>query len=143
VQKGMNGCYRHSVDSKGRLFMPAKLRECLGDVYYVTRGLDKCIAVYSTDIWRELERKVNELPSYKSRHMQRMIFGLAQQCEPDAQGRISIPQKLRDYASIEKDAIVVGVSNKVEIWNAERWNDMEDNEMTAENLAAAMDELGL
>ena len=139
----MNGCYRHSVDNKGRLFMPAKLREALGDVYYAARGLDNCVAVYPADVWSELERKISELPLSRARHMQRMFFGPAQQCEPDSQGRISIPQKLRDYAFIEKEAVVVGVSNRVEIWSAERWDELESNTMTAENLAAAMDELGI
>lgn len=123
--------------------MPAKLRESLGDIYYVTRGLDNCIAVYSADKWHELERKVNELPSSKARHVQRMFFGLAQQCEPDAQGRISLTQSLRDYAYLERDAVVAGVSDRVEIWSASRWDELESNTMTAENLAAAMDELGL
>ncbi|MCL2081565.1 MAG: division/cell wall cluster transcriptional repressor MraZ [Oscillospiraceae bacterium] len=139
----MNGCYRHSVDNKGRLFMPAKLREALGDVYYAARGLDNCVAVYSAEVWKELESKVNGLPLSRARHMQRMFFGLAQQCEPDAQGRISIPQKLRDYAFIDKEAVVVGVSDRVEIWSAKRWDELESNTMTAENLAAAMDELGI
>lgn len=138
----MNGCYRHNIDGKGRLFMPAKLREALGNVYYITRGLDNCIAVYSTDKWNELENRVNELPLSKARHMQRMLFGSAQQCEPDAQGRILLPQILRDYALLEKDAVVVGVSDRVEIWNAKRWNELESSTMTAESLAAAMDELG-
>ncbi|MCL1819902.1 MAG: division/cell wall cluster transcriptional repressor MraZ [Oscillospiraceae bacterium] len=138
----MNGSYRHSVDAKGRLFMPAKLRETMGEVYYITRGLDNCIAVYSSDKWAELTNKISELPLSKARNMQRMFFGSAQQCEPDAQGRISLPQVLRDYAFIEKEAVVAGVSDRVEIWNASRWDELESSSMTAENLAAAMDELG-
>lgn len=139
----MNGCYRHNIDAKSRLFMPAKLREELGGTFYITVGYDNCLSAYSKDAWGELEKKINAMPSAKARHMQRMLFAPAIQCEPDSQGRVVLPQSLRDYAFLEKEAVVVGVSNRAEIWNAQRWDELERTVMSSEKLAEAMDELGL
>lgn len=137
----MTGQYQHSMDSKGRLFIPAKLREELGDTFYVTMGIDRCLSVYSEDSWSRFTDKFESLPYSRTRAM-RPLFANAAKCEPDAQGRILLPGKLREYAGITKDVVVIGVSNRAEIWDAAAWNAEEAQELNPENLAAVMEELG-
>ena len=137
----MTGQYQHSIDAKGRLFIPAKLREELGETFYVTMGMDGCLSVYSDVSWARFTEKFESLPYTKTKSM-RVLFANAAKCEPDAQGRILIPGKLRNYAKLQKDVVVIGVSNRAEIWNAEQWMAMEDEELNPDNLAAAMEELG-
>ena len=137
----MYGKYKHSVDPKGRLFVPSKLREELGEAFYVTLGLDHCLSVYTEAGWQAILDKYNALPISHARKM-RFLFANAAKCEPDAQGRIVLPQKLRAYAHLEKDVVVIGVSNRAEIWNAEKWAEIEAEELNPENLAAVMEELG-
>lgn len=137
----MTGQYQHSIDSKGRLFIPAKLREELGDTFYVTMGVDRCLSVYSDESWSRFTEKFESLPYTKTRAM-RPLFANAAKCEPDAQGRILLPGKLRDYAELKKDVVVIGVSNRAEIWNAEAWEALESEELNPENLSAVMEELG-
>ena len=137
----MYGKYKHSVDPKGRLFVPSKLREELGEAFYVTLGLDHCLSVYTESGWQAILDKYNALPISQARKM-RFLFANAAKCEPDAQGRIVLPQKLRAYAHLEKDVVVIGVSNRAEIWNAEKWAEIEAEELNPENLAAVMEELG-
>lgn len=135
------GQYQHSIDTKGRLFIPAKFREELGETFYVTIGLDGCLSVYSDTKWAALIEKVEALPISKARSM-RTLFANAAKCEPDAQGRILIPAKLREYAKLEKEVIITGASRCVELWNPERWAPIESDGLDPSNLAAAMEELG-
>lgn len=137
----MYGKYKHSVDPKGRLFVPSKLREELGEAFYVTLGLDHCLSVYTESGWQAILDKYNALPISQARKM-RFLFANAAKCEPDSQGRILLPQKLRAYAGLDKDVVIIGVSNRAEIWNAERWAALEAEELNPENLAAVMEELG-
>ena len=137
----MTGQYQHSIDTKGRLFIPAKLREELGDTFYVTMGVDGCLSVYSDESWGHFTEKFESLPYTKTRAM-RPLFANAAKCEPDAQGRILLPAKLREYANLKKDVVVIGVSNRAEIWNADAWTALEAEELNPENLAAVMEELG-
>ncbi len=137
----MLGQYPHNIDAKGRLFFPAKLREELGDSFIVTKGLDNCLFVYSQEAWAELEEKIAALPMSKSRNLQRFFFSGAANCEVDAQGRILLPNHLREYADLKKEVYVLGVSGRAEIWNAERWLQYSQG-VTAEAAAEAMDELG-
>ena len=136
----MTGQYQHSIGAKGRLFIPAKLREELGETFYVTMGMDGCLSVYSDASWAKFTEKLESLPYTKTKSM-RALFANAAKCEPDAQGRILIPAKLRAYAALEKDVVVIGVSNRAEIWNAERWQAVEDEEQDPAKLFAAMEEL--
>ena len=136
----VTGQYQHSIDAKGRLFIPAKLREELGDTFYVTMGMDGCLSVYSDASWAKFTEKFESLPYTKTKAM-RALFANAAKCEPDAQGRILIPAKLRAYVALEKDVVVIGVSNRAEIWNAERWQAVEDEELDPARLFAAMEEL--
>lgn len=140
----MTGQYQHSIDAKGRLFIPAKLREELGETFYVTiAGTDPCLAVYSEEGWQKLTEKFDSLPYSKAKKAIRTLYSNAAKCEPDAQGRVLIPQKLRAYANLEKDVVVAGVSKRAEIWNAEAWAKLEAEEMEADSLAAVMEELGI
>ena len=135
------GKSNNNIDAKGRLFIPAKFREELGETFYVTLGLDGCLSVYSDAKWADLTEKFDALPISQARKM-RVLFANAAKCEPDAQGRIILPQKLRMYARLEKDVVVIGVSNRAEIWNAEAWAELEAAELNPENLGAVMEELG-
>ena len=136
----VTGQYQHSIDAKGRLFIPAKLREELGETFYVTMGMDGCLSVYSDVSWAKFTEKFESLPYTKTKSM-RALFANAAKCEPDSQGRILIPAKLRAYAALEKDVVVIGVSNRAEIWNAQRWQAVEDEELDPAKLFAAMEEL--
>ncbi len=138
---GVIGQYQHNIDAKGRLFIPAKYREELGEAFYVTIGLDGCLSVYSDAKWADLTAKFDALPIAKARSM-RALFANAAKCEPDAQGRILIPAKLRRYAALEKEVVINGASKCVELWNPERWAPIEEAGLDPENLAAAMEELG-
>ena len=136
----MIGQYQHSIDAKGRLFIPAKFREELGETFYITIGLDGCLSVYSDTKWAALEKKAEALPQTKFRNM-RPLFANAAKCEPDSQGRILIPANLRQYAALEKEVVITGVSKCVELWSPERWAPIEEAGLTPENLAAVMEEL--
>ena len=137
----MTGQYQHTVDAKGRLFIPAKLREELGETFYVTMGMDGCLSVYSDESWAKFTEKFESLPYTRTKAM-RPLFANAAKCEPDAQGRILLPAKLRAYAGLQKDVVVIGVSNRAEIWDAEKWYAVEAEELNPENMGAVMEELG-
>ena len=137
----MIGQYQHNIDAKGRLFIPAKFREELGETFYVTIGLDGCLAVYSDAKWADLMEQFNALPNSKARKM-RTLFANAAKCEPDAQGRILIPAKLREYAALEKDVIINGMGSCAELWSPDRWTPIEAFGLDSDNLAEAMEELG-
>lgn len=136
------GTYEHSLDAKGRLFIPAQLRKELGDTLYVTMGMDGCLAVYPQETWDRFTEKYSSLPMSQSKAM-RVLFANAAKCEPDSQGRIVIPQKLRAFAALEKDAVIIGVHDRAEIWSAARWSEQEEDEMTPEKMNAVLDGLGL
>lgn len=136
------GEYRPSIDQKGRVSFPSKLREDLGESFIITKGLDNCLSVYRMEEWNKLVEKVSALPAAKARYIQRFMFAGAVNVEPDKQGRVLIPQTLRDYANLTGGEVaVVGVSNHAEIWNAEKW-DASNAEITSEMVAEVMDELG-
>lgn len=135
----ITGTYEHAIDAKGRLFVPAKLREDLGGICYLTMGIDDCLAIYPLESWNVFTDKFASLPMSKSRLM-RPIFANAAKCEPDSQGRILIPQTLRKYAGLDKDVVIIGVHNRAEIWDAEKWNASQE-EMTPEKMAALMESL--
>ena len=137
----MKGEFQHNIDAKGRLFIPAKFREELGKMFIITKGLDGCLFVYSASAWEVLEDNINQLPLSKSRNLQRFFFSSAADCVPDAQGRVLIPQNLREYAALQKEVTIIGVSGRVEIWNTARWKAITQRS-TVESIAEAMEELG-
>lgn len=136
----MTGEYQHSLDSKGRIFIPAKLRDELGEVFYVTLSMDRCLSVYSAENWRIFSEKVSAMPYVKQRKM-RPLFARAARCELDSQGRALIPQNLRDYANLVKNVTVIGCNNHAELWDSDAWAGVYADETTPENIAAVMEEL--
>ncbi|MGY0692288.1 division/cell wall cluster transcriptional repressor MraZ [Virgibacillus sp. FSP13] len=119
------GEFQHNIDTKGRIIVPAKFREELGESFVVTRGLDKCLFAYPMTEWKLLEEKLKKLPLTKkdARAFTRFFFSGAVECEIDKQGRINIPQPLRNYATLDKECVVIGVSNRIEFWASENWDD--------------------
>lgn len=136
----MTGEFIHSIDAKGRLFIPSRLRGELGEAFYITVSMEKCLSVYSQESWDVFTRKCDAMPYVKQRKM-RPLFALAARCEIDAQGRIVLPQNLRQFAGLERDVAVVGCNNHAEIWDLERWQEINSQELTPENIAAVMEEL--
>jgi MraZ protein len=132
------GEYNHNVDTKGRMIVPAKFRDELGDSFIVTRGLDKCLFAYPMNEWKIIEEKLKTLPLTKkdARAFTRFFFSGAIECEVDKQGRINIPSSLRTYADLEKECVVIGVSERVEIWAKESWTSyVEDSEESFSDIA--------
>lgn len=137
----MKGEYRHTLDTKGRVSVPSKLREELGERFTVTKGLDHCIAIYPESEWRVLEDKIRALPMSKSRDLQRFFFSAAFDAELDSQGRILLPANLRAYAGLGKDVVVIGASGHAEIWDAARWCSYNE-EIDDARIESAMEDLG-
>lgn len=119
------GEYQHTIDSKGRVSMPAKFREELGDRFVATKGLDKSLFIYPMEEWQRLSQKLRSLPFTRAdaRAFARFFFAGAVECETDKQGRVLLPQMLREHAKINKDVIIIGVSTRVEIWAKEVWEE--------------------
>jgi MraZ protein len=135
------GEYDHSIDEKGRINFPSKLREELGAEFIITKGLDECLYVYRLKEWANLEAQINGQPNAKARGLRRFFFASAAAVTPDKQGRVLIPQKLREYAGLREDVTIVGVSNHAEIWDRERWA-ASSLDLTSEAIVSVMDELG-
>lgn len=133
------GEFNHSVDAKGRIIIPSKFREDLGEEFVITLGLDGCLFAYPDKEWSLFVEKLKTLPGTKeARQLQRYFMAGAAACETDKQGRILIPAKLRESAELEKDIVFVGVLNKIEIWSKERWdknNDYDDVDAIAERMS--------
>lgn len=128
--RGRRGCsavfmgeYRHSVDDKGRLIVPSKFRDGLGNHFVITRGLDHCLFAYPSPEWVQLEQKLKSLPFTKAdaRAFTRFFFSGACEVEIDKQGRVSLPLNLRDFAKLKKECVIIGVSSRIEIWCADTW----------------------
>mgnify|MGYP000812349425 FL=1 len=123
----MIGTYYHNIDVKGRMNFPTKLRECLGTPFFITKGIDQvCLTVYAQEEWDRLAAKVAAMPESKGGIIKRWIFSGAAEVTPDKQGRILIPQNLRQFAGLEKDVVVIGANNKAEIWEKSRWEALND-----------------
>lgn len=120
-----SGAYSHSVDNKGRTVVPSKFRSKLGERFYLTRGMHGCLWIFSDEAWREFQGLLVPKSPLDGRglKLERFFVGSAVECNPDPQGRIAIPQNLREYAGIEDDIWVVGLGNKVEIWSDARWSE--------------------
>lgn len=136
----MTGEYEHTIDAKGRLFIPARLRGELGEAFYVTVSMDRCLSLYSQQSWNEFSDKCNAMPYVKQRKM-RPLFAFAARCEIDGQGRILLPQNLRSFAGLEREVVVVGCNNHAELWDLSCWRETNQLELTPENIAAVMEEL--
>lgn len=138
------GEYNHTIDAKGRVIIPSRLRESLGEEFVVTKGLDGCLFAYPKEEWSLFEEKLGTLPLTNSnaRKFSRFFLAGAAMAEVDKQGRILIPPVLREFAALEKEVVLVGVSKRVEIWSKERW-ETESTFEDVEEIAEHMEGLGL
>ncbi len=139
------GEFQHNIDAKGRLIVPSKLREQLGEKFVVTRGMDGCLFGYPLVEWNHLETKLNEMPLSKkdARAFVRFFYSAATECEIDKQGRINIPVSLRSHALLEKECVIIGVANRIEIWDQTRWNDFtKETEASFDDIAETMVDFG-
>ncbi|NTW72194.1 MAG: division/cell wall cluster transcriptional repressor MraZ [Eubacteriaceae bacterium] len=140
------GEYQHNVDIKGRLIIPSKFREQLGDNFIVTKGLDKCLFIFPLEEWNKFEDKLKTLPisSKDARAFTRFFFAGAAECELDKQGRIMIPANLREYAQTDKETYIIGVSNRLEVWNSENWEQYnKEDDLSYDAIAEKMAMLGI
>jgi len=140
------GEYNHTIDTKGRLIIPSKFREGLGEEFVVTKGLDGCLFVFSNEEWQEFEMKLKALPltNKSARQFARFFVAGATPCELDKQGRILLPGPLREYAGLDKDVVLTGMLNRIEIWSKQKWdenNSLDDVDM--DEIAEQMTDLGL
>ena len=136
------GNYQHNIDIKGRVIMPAKFREELGDIFYATKGKDNTITVLSKASWDELGQKIAAMPSAKTVQITRFLFSSAAELVPDKQGRVLIPQPLREYAGLDKDVVINGTGSKVEIWDKASW-DRYNELLSGDDVYDLMNELEL
>nr|WP_281244071.1 division/cell wall cluster transcriptional repressor MraZ [Halanaerobium salsuginis] len=140
------GEYTHNMDKKGRLIIPAKIRDELEEKFVITRGLDNCLFLYPMPEWKKLEEKLTSLPmtSKNARNFVRFFFSGANECELDKQGRVSLPLNLRDFAQFEREIVIVGLANRLELWAKEKWDSyLGEVEGSYEDIADAMEELGI
>lgn len=134
------GEYHHNIDAKGRIIVPVKVRDDLGDNFIVTRGLDGCLFLYPKEQWNVIINKYKELPDTKDkRQFMRIFLSGATLCEYDKQGRINIPKPLIDYAGLDKDCIIIGVDERLEIWSRKNWEEFIDT--NEENMSSIADKL--
>lgn len=132
------GEYHHNIDDKGRIIIPSKLRDELGDIVIATRGLDNCIFIYKEEQWKNITSKLQTLPFTKkdARNFTRIFLSGATLCEFDKQGRIKLPLSLCSYALLDKECIIIGVNDRLEIWSRDKWNDFfNDNNDSLSDMA--------
>ena len=138
------GEYEHSLDVKGRLIMPAKLRADIGETFIVTKGLDGCLFAFSQNEWLNFETKLKALPlsDKNARNFTRFFFAGATECEIDKQGRFLVSSNLREFAGLDKDVIIIGMNSRLEIWSKEKWQQCDEN-ISADEIAEHMTDLGI
>lgn len=140
------GEYAHTIDVKGRVILPADFRAEIGEHFFITKGLDQCLFIYGENEWTVLEQKLRQLPmtNPNARKLVRHFFSTGRELECDRQGRFLVPGNLRTLAKLEKNVVLVGALNRVEVWSKDEWeryNSMEDEDM--ETFLASMAELGI
>ncbi|MBQ0092098.1 MAG: division/cell wall cluster transcriptional repressor MraZ [Clostridiales bacterium] len=134
------GTYRHAVDSKGRLFLPVKLREELGDTFMVTRGLQQCLRLYPMQEWEKFAAKIAALPESRARDVRHYFFANAFEATPDGQGRITLPAESRKFARLDKNVVLVGDDTRLEVWDEGAWDQLDDQ--NHDNIVPVLEELG-
>lgn len=140
------GEYRHTLDTKNRIIMPARFREEIGGSFVMTKGLDNCLFIYSLKEWENIEEKLKELPmtNKDARAFVRFFFAGATECELDKQGRTLVANNLKEFAKIDKDVVIIGVSTRIELWSLEEWDRFNsDANISYEDLAEKMSQLGI
>ena len=138
------GEYNHVIDAKGRLIIPARFRELLAEEFIMTRGLDGCLSVYPMDEWETFEKKLRALPltNKNARTFTRFFVAGATNCELDRQGRVLVPQPLREFAGLEKEVVLTGNLNRIEIWSKEKWSE-NCNYDDMDSIAEGMQDMGI
>ncbi len=136
------GEYRHTLDAKNRTFLPAKLREVLGERIVIAQGVDKCLTVYPMESWEKFEAKVAELPPIKARQVRRWIYGFSQDTTVDSQGRVLIPNAYKEYAGLEKNLVSLGVGDHIEIWSEDEFEATVKG-ISAEEIEETLIEMGM
>ncbi len=140
------GEYQHSIDEKGRLSIPAKFRVSLKEGAVVTRGLDKCLFLYAKEEWEKLSSRISALPmaAANSRAFARLMLAGAMDAEPDKQGRVIVPEYLREYAGVKKNVVVAGVGSRLELWDKDEWDSYKQSaERGSSEIAEQLGELGV
>lgn len=138
------GRFNHTIDPKGRLSIPSKYREILGDEFVVSRGMDGCLFVYAVSDWKVFEEKLASLPliNVEARQFARFFLSGAQYVTVDKQGRILMPQDLKEFAGLEKDVVLAGMGSRIEIWSLDRWN-TNSEQVDINQISEGMINLGL
>ena len=140
------GEYSHTIDTKGRLIIPSRFREELGETFVVTKGLDGCLFAFSDEEWKAFEIKLKSLPltNKNARQFARFFVAGATPCELDKQGRILLPATLREFAGLEKDVVLTGMLIRIEIWSKDKWNENNSlDDVAMDEIAEQMTDLGL
>ncbi len=140
------GEYKHTIDTKKRLSIPAKFRKDLGEKAVITKGLEKCLVIYTAEEWGKMAQKLNSLPNSQAdaRNYARLMLSGASEVELDKLGRILIPDYLKDYASLKKNITVLGLSSKIEVWDSDKWEEhRQKTETAAGDIAERLKELGI
>jgi len=138
------GEYHHNIDAKGRVIVPAKFREGLGDSFVASKDIDRCINVYSKIEWETFSAELSSKRGAAAKALKRKIFSEAAECELDTQGRALIPMNLREHAELKKEVVIIGVNTHVEIWDKEKWLKFSNDEkFNSDEMAKIMEELGM
>jgi len=144
--EGFIGEYYHSIDAKGRVIIPQKYRDDLGDLFFISKGLDGCLWISPEEEWNDFKSRLRELPTIDkaSRQFKRFFTAGAAECEFDRQGRILIPAALRKYAGIGKDVVLAGMDTRIELWSQERWEEVSNiSDENMDEIAAHLTDLGV
>lgn len=140
------GEYSHTFDKKGRVIIPAKFRDELGDNFFIGRGLDKCLFVYPIETWIDFSNKLKKLSVFSSEHryfLRKFVSGFSE-CSFDKQGRILVPPILRKYSNLDDETVIIGVLDRIEIWSKENWNQYVNTEdLNFDDIAEKMTEIGI
>jgi len=138
----LTGKYEHSIDEKGRLFIPAKVREELGATFYLAPGVKENLTIYPLEAWNVLRERVSALTTTQAAAMD-VFFASSYKCEPDKQWRIQIPNDLKNYAKLDRDVVITGNNDRLQSWSAEAWNAKAKQELRPENIASLLDGMGV
>ncbi len=138
------GEYYHNLDTKGRVSIPSKFRDDLGGTFVLSKGLDNCLYAYSATEWKGFQNDLLALRGADAQRVRRFFFSGASECEIDSQGRVVLPPAFREYAGLKKELVIIGVSNRAEIWDKEKWESyISDSSFDSEEISGAMERLGL
>ena len=132
----MTGTYEHTIDGKGRLFIPSRLKEEMGDSFHLSMGTDQCLTIYPQTAWEALCARAEELEEEEDIEAMEVFFAQSYRCTVDSQNRIVIPPLLREFANLEKDVVIVGSNNVAKVWNAKRWSEKVDTYMSPDRMKA-------